>query len=153
MSATTTPPSPLSLELTRSTLEQPQDASLAEAPTPHPASHIECPVERGLELLGDQYSLQIIHVLLQFEPQRFVELEDQINGISPRTLSARLKHLEAAGLILRKQFATIPPKVEYRLTPAGQALAPLLAELSGWTRTHFPFQPIGPKPSLVGGLV
>lgn len=105
-------------------------------------AQIESALERALELLGDKYSLQIVNVLHQFQPQRFVELEDQINGISPRTLSARLKQLEAAGVIVRTQFATIPPKVEYTLTELGLALAPVVQSLVEWANTHYPYQPV-----------
>lgn len=102
---------------------------------------IESPVERALELLGDKYSFQIIHILYQFETLRFVELEEQITGISPRTLSARLKHLDRYGLINRKQYPTIPPKVEYTLTEAGRNLAGVLNELQVWANRWFPYQP------------
>ena len=73
-------------------------------------------LENALRLVGDKYSLQIIYLLLKYEAQRFVELENAVQGISPRTLSARLKHLEFHGLITRKAYPTIPPKVEYRAT-------------------------------------
>ena len=118
-----------------SKIQAPEDKvepSSQENATPLPVQAIECPVQRAMELVGDKYSLQIIHVLIQFERQRFVELEDQINGISPRTLSARLKHLEQMGLILRHQFPTIPPKVEYELTDAGKELATVLSPLKHW---------------------
>jgi len=104
----------------------------------NPVGHVKSALERSLCLIGDKYSLQIIQLLLQLGKQRFVELEDQINGISPRTLSARLKHLEAAGLVIRHQFATIPPKVEYRLTSRGQSLAPVVLELCEWANQHYP---------------
>jgi DNA-binding HxlR family transcriptional regulator len=104
----------------------------------NPVGHITSALERSLALIGDKYSLQIVQLLLQFGKQRFIELEDQINGISPRTLSARLKHLEAAGLLIRHQFATIPPKVEYRLTERGKLLAPVVLELCEWANEHYP---------------
>lgn len=87
---------------------------------------LESPIERTMELIGDKYSFQIIHLLHQFGRQRFVELEQQISGISPRTLSARLKHLEKFRLINRHQYPTIPPKVEYELTERGRDLAETL---------------------------
>ncbi len=103
---------------------------------------IESPIERAMEIIGDKYSVQIIDILTQFEPKRFVELEDQITGISPRTLSARLKHLERFGLISRLQFATIPPRVEYRLTDQGRALSSTLKELKVWANQYFPHTPV-----------
>jgi DNA-binding HxlR family transcriptional regulator len=102
---------------------------------------IESPVERAMELIGDKYSFQIIHILYQFERQRFVELEEQITGISPRTLSARLKHLDRFGIIRRHQFPTIPPKVEYSLTDKGRDLAGVLNELQAWSNKWFPYKP------------
>ncbi|MGE0200113.1 MAG: winged helix-turn-helix transcriptional regulator [Candidatus Melainabacteria bacterium] len=87
---------------------------------------------RALELIGDKYSLQIIHVLYQMNCQRFVELEHQVEGISPRTLSARLKHLEQHGLITRQQFPTIPPRVDYDLTDKGRDLASTLIAMERW---------------------
>ncbi|MDX2083931.1 MAG: helix-turn-helix domain-containing protein [Candidatus Melainabacteria bacterium] len=113
-------------------------ASLAQ----DPLHQIESPMERAMELMGDKYSFQIIDILHRFEKQRFVELEDQISGISPRTLSARLKHLEYYGLILRHQFPTIPPRVEYSLTERGKDLAGVITELLRWTNTWYPFQPV-----------
>ena len=104
---------------------------------------VESPIERAMELIGDKYSFQIIHILYQFQTQRFVELEQQITGISPRTLSARLKHLEKFGLINREQFPTIPPKVEYRLTERGRDLATTLESLEIWVNRWFPYQPTG----------
>ena len=102
---------------------------------------IESPIERAMELIGDKYSFQIIHILSQFDCQRFVELEQQIPGISPRTLSARLKHLEKFRLINRHQFSTIPPKVEYKLTERGRALATTLKTLETWVNTWYPYTP------------
>lgn len=90
-------------------------------------------LENALRLVGDKYSLQIIYLLLKYEAQRFVELENAIQGISPRTLSARLKHLEFHGLITRKAYPTIPPKVEYRATAKGQALMTSIKSLAEWS--------------------
>jgi DNA-binding HxlR family transcriptional regulator len=101
----------------------------------------ESPTERAMALIGDKYSLQIIQILNQFGTQRFIELEGQINGISPRTLSQRLKHLEFYGIVTRKQFATIPPRVDYTLTPIGEAMQPILNEMASWTNTWFPHIP------------
>lgn len=99
---------------------------------------IESPLERALEVVGDKYSLLIIEALLQFGPQRFLTLEEQITGISPRTLSARLKHLEACALIERHQYTVIPRKVEYCLTENGEALAGVLQSLRQWANVTYP---------------
>jgi DNA-binding HxlR family transcriptional regulator len=89
-------------------------------------------LEKALQVVGDKYSLQILNLLLRNEAQRFVQLEATIQGISPRTLSARLKHLEAHGLLSRKAYATIPPKVEYRITERGMAITPIVVGLTQW---------------------
>jgi DNA-binding HxlR family transcriptional regulator len=89
-------------------------------------------LEASLQLVGDKYSLQILYLLLRNEAQRFVELENAIQGISPRTLSARLKHLEFHGLITRKAYPTIPPKVEYRTTEKGNGLVASITALANW---------------------
>jgi DNA-binding HxlR family transcriptional regulator len=102
---------------------------------------LESPVERAMALVGDKYSFQIIQILSQFGRQRFVELEAQVTGISPRTLSARLKHLERYGLINRHQFPTIPPRVEYELTDKGQAMKPILDSIESWANEWFPYMP------------
>lgn len=102
---------------------------------------LESPVERAMALVGDKYSFQIIQILSQFGRQRFVELEAQVTGISPRTLSARLKHLERYGLINRHQFPTIPPRVEYELTEKGKHMKPILDAIEGWANTWFPYMP------------
>ncbi len=100
---------------------------------------LESPVERAMALVGDKYSFQIIQILSQFGRQRFVELEAQVTGISPRTLSARLKHLERYGLIDRHQFPTIPPRVEYVLTDKGKGMKPILDAIESWADEWFPY--------------
>lgn len=102
---------------------------------------LESPIARAMELVGDKYSLQIIHILYQLDRQRFVEIEHQVQGISPRTLSARLKHLEKFSLITRHQYPTIPPKVEYELTDKGRDLATTLNALETWANRWFPNTP------------
>ncbi|MBX2860241.1 MAG: helix-turn-helix transcriptional regulator [Vampirovibrio sp.] len=102
---------------------------------------LESPIERAMEVLGDKYVFQIVYILQQFDQQRFAELEQQISGISPRTLSARLKHLEKFGIVHREQFPTIPPRVEYSLTDRGRDLAGTLSQLRDWANQWFPYSP------------
>jgi DNA-binding HxlR family transcriptional regulator len=59
-------------------------------------------------------------------PRRFSELQRSLAGISPRTLSIRLRALEDEGIVERREFSEMPPRVEYRLTPKGAALAPIV---------------------------
>lgn len=89
-------------------------------------------IDKALSIVGDKYSLSIVDRLYQNNAQRFVELESGVTGISPRTLSARLKHLEREGLIHRQAFATMPPRVEYTLTEQGMDLAQAVQRLAQW---------------------
>jgi len=98
---------------------------------------IESPVGRALAVIGDKYSLWLIDLLHQEGTMRFLELEKAMAQISPRTLSARLKHLEQHDIISRHQHPTIPPKVEYQLTDKGHALLPLLREVSRWSEAWY----------------
>ncbi len=66
---------------------------------------------------------------------RFCELERSLAGISPRTLSLRLRALEEEGIVERQTFPEVPPRVEYVLTPKGQALAPLIEDMRAYGRT------------------
>jgi DNA-binding HxlR family transcriptional regulator len=89
-------------------------------------------IDQALAIVGDKYSLSIVDRLYQNNAQRFVELEQGVTGISPRTLSARLKHLEREGLLHRQAFATMPPRVEYTLTEQGMDLAQAVQRLAQW---------------------
>src|SRR3989344_5668423 len=81
-----------------------------------------CPVARVADLLGDTCSLLIIRDLLR-GMRRFGELEDSLGGMSPRTLTKKLRNLEKKGLISRRSFRRHPPRVEYRLTRKGAAFS------------------------------
>ena len=109
-----------SSELTKKLVEAYQ-AETADVTSPTGGANHDL-LEKSLRVVGDKYSLQILNLLLQAT----------IQGISPRTLSARLKHLEAHGLLSRKAYATIPPKVEYRITEKGMAITPIVVALSQW---------------------
>jgi DNA-binding HxlR family transcriptional regulator len=80
-----------------------------------------CPIERTATLIGDRWTPLIVRDL---EPgcRRFSELQRSLGGISPKTLSDRLRRLEEAGVVTRACFAEMPPRVEYRLTDKGLAL-------------------------------
>jgi len=84
-----------------------------------------CPVEQLVQLIGDKWSLLIIRDLME-GCHRFGELQKSVGNISPRTLSARLSKMEKIGLVERRAYAEIPPKVEYSLTEKGEALKPVL---------------------------
>lgn len=91
----------------------------------------ECPITRTMDLIGGKWSLPIVYVLLK-EKKRFKELERSIEGINTRMLVKELKQLEESGIISREVFAEVPPRVEYSLTPKGQALKNVLLEMQSW---------------------
>jgi DNA-binding HxlR family transcriptional regulator len=95
-----------------------------------------CPVARALEVIGERWSLLILRDLKRKGPLRFQELEDGLAGAAPNTLSARLKALEAHGVIATRLYARHPPRYEYFLTPKGQDLAPVLKALYAWGERH-----------------
>ena len=85
-----------------------------------------------LSLISGKYKMTILYALMEFRVVRFNELKRYINGISYKTLSLSLKELETDGLILRKEYPQIPPKVEYSLSARGQSLMPILDALCEW---------------------
>ena len=87
-----------------------------------------CPIANGARLLGDRWTLVILRDLAD-GPMRFSELEDSSGGISPRTLVDRLRDMETQGLITRESFREIPPRVQYTLTPKGEATLPVIEAL------------------------
>lgn len=96
-----------------------------------------CPVQRATDAMGDQWSILILREFFLEGPQRFQDLQDVL-GVSPNTLSARLKKLESAGIIERRQYSTTPLRADYHLTDAGQALAPVMSALRSWGSDHTP---------------
>lgn len=84
-----------------------------------------CPVERTARLVGDKWTLLIIRDLVT-GCKRFGELQRSLQGISSRTLSERLSWLEGEGLVTRRVYAEVPPRVEYSLTEKGEALVGLI---------------------------
>lgn len=92
----------------------------------------ECPVKYTLGVLGGKWKLRILVQLLKKDVTRFNELKRDISGITNTTLSNSLHELEADQLILRNQYNEMPLRVEYKLTPKGKSLLPLLYELYKW---------------------
>jgi DNA-binding HxlR family transcriptional regulator len=89
-----------------------------------------CPVARAAKLFGDHWTLLIIRDLAS-GCRRYHQLQES-TGMSPGVLSGRLRHLEAAGLISRRQYPEIPPRVEYTLTEKGRAAVPLIDQLRSY---------------------
>ena len=85
-----------------------------------------------LSLIIGKYKMTILYTLMEFGTVRFNEMKKYIGAISYKTLSATLKELEADGLVNRKEYPQIPPKVEYSLTERGKSLIPILDGMCEW---------------------
>jgi DNA-binding HxlR family transcriptional regulator len=91
-------------------------------------SNSRCPVCRTADVVCGKWTLLIIRDLAE-GASRFCELERSLEGISPRTLSLRLRALEGEGVVERNTFPEVPPRVEYALTAKGEALVPLIEDM------------------------
>lgn len=87
-----------------------------------------CGVAAAAAIIGAKWTALLVHDLSE-GPRRFSELEHSCAGISPRTLSERLRALEDEGLVERHSYAESPPRVEYELTEKGEALLPIIEEM------------------------
>jgi DNA-binding HxlR family transcriptional regulator len=105
-----------------------------DSAAPPVPSHGVCPYyHAAVEMLGKRWTGAIVHALLA-GPMRFSGLSATIPQISDRLLSMRLKELEAGGVVVRRVWDGAPVKVEYELTPKGQALEPVIGSLRDWAR-------------------
>jgi DNA-binding HxlR family transcriptional regulator len=95
------------------------------------ASNSECPVCKTAEVVCGKWTLLVIRDLAEGN-RRFCELERSLEGISPRTLSLRLRALEDEGIVERHTYPEVPPRVEYALTTKGEALAPLIDDMRAY---------------------
>ena len=87
-----------------------------------------CSVAACAEIIGSKWTALLVHDLSE-GPRRFTELEHACPGISPRTLSERLRWLESEGILVRRSYAESPPRVEYELTDKGASLLPIIEEM------------------------
>ncbi|MGK6352702.1 winged helix-turn-helix transcriptional regulator [Parapedobacter sp. DT-150] len=97
--------------------------------------NFECPVTAMLELIGGKWK-PIILYNLTFGTRRFGEIAVRIPSISRKVLTEQLKELEKDGLIVRKQYKEIPPRVEYSLTDLGKSLSSVFDEMAVWGKEH-----------------
>jgi DNA-binding HxlR family transcriptional regulator len=95
-----------------------------------------CPIEEAINLIGHKWKVLIIRNLLNTNHQRFGCLQKGISGISQKMLTQQLRQMELDGLISRKVFAEVPPKVEYSLTDLGRSLQPILESISIWGKGY-----------------
>jgi DNA-binding HxlR family transcriptional regulator len=94
-----------------------------------------CPVETTLAVIGGRWKVLILQQLLA-GVKRFNELHRALQGITHKTLTQQLREMEADGIIDRKVYAQIPPKVEYSLTALGKTLKPVLSAMHNWAERH-----------------
>lgn len=96
-----------------------------------------CPVRNVLSRIGDKWSMLILSTLHANGTMRFGEIHKSIGDISHRMLSVTLRSLEEDGLIVRKTYAEVPPRVEYTLTDMGLSLIPRLDSLVEWAMSNY----------------
>jgi DNA-binding HxlR family transcriptional regulator len=94
-----------------------------------------CPVEATLDLIDGKWKGVILYHL-QDGPVRFNALRRGLPGITQRMLTKQLRELEQGGLILRQVYAEVPPRVEYRLSPLGETMQPVIETLKTWGETY-----------------
>ena len=94
-----------------------------------------CPVEITMGLIGDKWKILIIRDLLT-GTKRFNELMRSVTGITQKVLTSHLRNMEANGLLVRKVYPEIPPKVEYTLTETGYSLKPILDAMYTWGENY-----------------
>ncbi len=91
-----------------------------------------CSVAACAEIIGAKWTALLVHDMSE-GPRRFSELEHSCSGISPRTLSDRLRSLEYEGIVVRRS-RSVPPRIEYELTAKGEALLPIIREMRRFGR-------------------
>ncbi len=94
-----------------------------------------CPINRAVAAIADKWKILII-LSLGARTLRFGELLTSLEGIAPKVMSRQLRSLEADGLVVRKAYAEVPPRVEYSLTRPGQTLLPILLDLQRWVAAN-----------------
>ena len=90
-----------------------------------------CPVETTLMLIGDKWKVLILRDLID-GTKRFGELKKSVGNISQKVLTSQLRDMEQKGLLTRKVYAEVPPRVEYTLTKSGLSLKPILEAMKNW---------------------
>lgn len=97
--------------------------------------HHVCGVAETIRIIGAKWTVRILHALCD-GTKRFGQLQRTLVGISPRTLSLRLQQLEREGIVQKKVFAQVPPKVEYSLTAKGKSLRHIIELMKSWGEHH-----------------
>ncbi|NMB86748.1 MAG: helix-turn-helix transcriptional regulator [Chloroflexi bacterium] len=95
----------------------------------------DCPTRLALDRIADKWTVLIVG-RLSGGTRRFGELRREVSGISPKVLTQKLRELERDGILTRKVYASVPPRVEYTLTPLGKTLIGLLDAVRVWAESH-----------------
>ena len=97
---------------------------------------INCPAERAIYFLGGKWKIRILFTLFNNKKVRFNELKKVLKTITQQMLSKQLKELETDGIVNRKVYQVVPPKVEYSLTEFGLSVIPILKSFSDWNKKN-----------------
>ncbi|MBW7676687.1 winged helix-turn-helix transcriptional regulator [Chryseobacterium chendengshani] len=95
-----------------------------------------CPVTATMQVLGGKWKAILINAIYHTSPARFGELKRSVKGITQSMLTQQLRELEDDGIINRKIYAEIPPKVEYTLTEFGLTLSPIMQSMADWGKEY-----------------
>lgn len=98
----------------------------------------DTPFGYTLTIIGGKWKMTILYWLFEVQPARYNELQRLIGSISHKILSSQLKELEKDGIIIRKEYPQIPPRVEYSLSEKGDSLFPLMEEVCRWGELNKP---------------
>ena len=114
----------------------PRAEEATAGPTP---AHKDCPATRAIDLVAHKWTMHILFTLRQAgQPVRFRRLQLMTGPITQKELTKRLRELERSGLVHRRVYAEVPPRVEYRLTELGGTLMPALEAFSAWAEQYGP---------------
>lgn len=104
--------------------------------TPKLEKDIRCPLEYALSVFGGKWKSRILCLIARFQTIRYSELRKELGNITDTMLANSLKELQADGMVTRRQYDEIPPKVEYALTEKGWSVVPLLFQINDWGLKH-----------------
>ena len=97
---------------------------------------IRCPLEYGLAIFGGKWNSRVICVLAEKHILRYSEIREEMTDITDAVLAATLKYLISDGIVIRKQYNKVPPKVEYSLTDKGKSVVPILQSICKWSGAY-----------------
>ncbi len=95
-----------------------------------------CPIDNTFKIIGKKFTVHILRNMTQLGENRFNQFLDSIEGINPKTLSARLREMEKNGIIERSVFPGTPVKIEYSITKKGEALKPILHQMAAFSMQY-----------------